>query len=121
VLVFIAKATILSEIVYPEVLLADAPFELRLGMILKAGESGKSFVNSNLALSQPKFSPSQETTPSFVVEFRALRTVDPVRGSDRGAPTAELGYSHRRDFPRRTRTPSHNDEMERVIGFEPTT
>jgi hypothetical protein len=29
--------------------------------------------------SRPKFSPSQETTLSFIVEFRALRTVDPVR------------------------------------------
>jgi hypothetical protein len=63
----------------PEFLPANVPFELRLGMILKAGESGKSFVNSNLTYSQPKFNPSQEITPLFIVEFRALRTVDPVR------------------------------------------
>jgi len=54
-------------------------------------------------LSQPKFSPSQQIACLFIVKFPAPRTVDPVRGSDRGTPTEELGYSHRRDFPRRTR------------------
>jgi hypothetical protein len=32
-------------------------------------------------LSRSKFSPSQETTLSFVAKFRALRTVDPARWS----------------------------------------
>src|SRR5208282_256860 len=45
-------------------------------------------------LSRPKFSPSQETTLSFIVEFRALRTVDPSRRYGLGR-----SYSGARDAP----------------------
>jgi hypothetical protein len=40
---------------------------------------------------RPKFSPSQEIALLFMVEFRALRTVDPVRWSARYASPAEIG------------------------------
>jgi hypothetical protein len=43
--------------------------------------------------SRPKFSPSLETTLSFIVEFRALRTVDPLRWEVRHALTARVGMS----------------------------
>jgi len=52
-------------------------------------------------LSQPKFSPSQEIVFSFIVEFRALWTVDPVRWSVTDESISELGNSQRLDLRRR--------------------
>src|SRR5271156_721074 len=42
-------------------------------------DEGNSSFDSFSPCTRPKFSPSQETTVSFAVEFRALRTVDPAR------------------------------------------
>ena len=59
----------------------------------------KSLVDSNLTLSRPKFSPSQETTLSFIVEFRALRTVDLIRPAKLIRPAVEKMAWHGRLVP----------------------
>jgi hypothetical protein len=53
--------------------------------------------------------PSHETSLSFIVEFRALRTVDPVRRSARDALIAEVGLSEEEVPSRRTRAPGRRE------------
>ena len=53
--------------------------------------------------------PSHETSLSFIVEFRALRTVDPVHRSARDALIAEVGLSEEEVPSRRTRAPGRRE------------